>query len=263
MSLIDSTRDHTSHDRHLFILTGASRGLGLAMARMLLERPGIELLTISRNPCADLAGTGLTQWALDLGQPLEAAERVEAWLLARPYTARTATLINNAALMAPLAPVEDNEHAVLSNALRVGLEAPVLLTAAFLRATREWQGLRRVLNISSGLGRRAMAGSGPYCAVKAGLDNFSRAVALDQAPMRNGAKIVALAPGTIDTDMQSEMRNADASRFPDRERVAKLKASGQLDSAETAAAKVLDYLERSDFGTTVLADVRDHHRRNL
>lgn len=248
----------TPRNRRLFIITGASRGLGFAMASRLLEQPDVELLTISRKPNAGLAGSSLTQWALDLAQPLQAAARLEAWLVEQdPGAYATATLVNNAALMPPLAPIDHNENAMLADAIRVGLEAPVLLTAAFLRATRSWSGARRVLNISSGLGRRAMAGVAPYGAVKAGLDNFSRIVALDETSASNGAKVVALAPGVIDTDMQTEMRNADVTQFPERQRVANLKANGLLATPETAADKVLNYLERADFGAKVLADVHD------
>ena len=202
--------------RRLFIITGASRGLGLAMASRLLEQPDVELLTLSRKPSSGLAGPRLTQWALDLAQPLQGAARLESWLAELdPSAYATVTLINNAAFMPPLAPVDHNEAAVLADTIRVGLEAPLLLTASFLRATRSWSGARRVLNISSGLGRRPMAGCAPYGAVKAGLDNFSRIVALDEANAVNGAKVVALAPGVIDTDMQTEMRNADAANFPE------------------------------------------------
>jgi NAD(P)-dependent dehydrogenase (short-subunit alcohol dehydrogenase family) len=243
---------------HLVILTGASRGLGLAMARQLLEQPATELLAIARKPNDALAGARLTQWSLDLAEPREAAARVEAWLGEHDGTRfDAATLINNAALVTPPGPVDDTDAAALSDSLRVGLEAPMLLTAAFLRATRAWPGTRRVLNISSGLGRRAMAGSAPYCAAKAGLDNYSCAVALDEAQHANGAKVVSLAPGVIDTDMQVTLRNADVSKFPDRELFAGYKAGGQLASPDAAAAKVLAYLERSDFGRNPLADVRD------
>jgi NAD(P)-dependent dehydrogenase (short-subunit alcohol dehydrogenase family) len=92
--------------------------------------------------------------------------------------------------------------------------------------------------------------------VKAGLDNFSRIVALDEAQAGNGAKVVALAPGVIDTDMQTEMRSADVASFPERDRVASLKDKGLLDTPLTAADKVLDFLEREDFSAQVLADVR-------
>src|SRR5262245_38085900 len=131
--------------------------MGLAMARQLLQRPDAELLTISRKPSDTLAGARLTQWALDLAQPRDAAARVEQWLRERDGASfSSVTLINNAALVTAPGPVDDLDDAALSDALRVSLEAPVLLTAAFLRATQSWPGARRVLNISSGLGRRAM-----------------------------------------------------------------------------------------------------------
>jgi benzil reductase ((S)-benzoin forming) len=93
------------------------------------------------------------------------------WLAAQPAGSFShATLINNAALLPPIAPLRDADDDALVPALRVGLEAPMLFTAAFLAATRGWAAQRRVLNISSGLGRRAMASQSGYCAVKAGMD---------------------------------------------------------------------------------------------
>jgi benzil reductase ((S)-benzoin forming) len=102
-----------------------------------------------------------------------------------------------------------------------------------------------------------MASQAPYCAAKAGMDHFSRAVALEEAALGGGAKIVSLAPGVIDTDMQVQLRGAEAEMFPDRARFERLKAEGQLDTPATAAAKVLAYLQRPDFGSKPVADVRD------
>jgi NAD(P)-dependent dehydrogenase (short-subunit alcohol dehydrogenase family) len=248
-------------NRHLVILTGASRGLGHAMAQQLLSRPETDLLAIARHTSelqAGAEGATLEQWSLDLAFPAEAAARLGAWMRARDGGRYgRASLINNAALVTAPGPTDDTDAADLVAALRVGLEAPVLLTAAFLRATRDWPGARRVLNISSGLGRRAMAASAPYCAVKAGLDNFSRAVALDEAHKRRGAKVVSLAPGVIDTDMQVALRAGDPAVFPDRGMFVGLHEKRQLASPADAAARVLAYLERPDFGSNVLADVRD------
>ena len=251
----------------LTILTGASRGMGAAMAEQLLQ-PGSVLLCLSRalHPglpaMAAAAGATLEQWTLDLGEPLAAAARVEAWLKAQSGEAfDSATLINNAAMLTHLGPLEESAAAELSSALRVGLEAPLLLTAAFLRATLAWRARRlgecRVLNISSGLGRTAMASQASYCAVKAGLDHFSRSVALDQAAVQHPARIVSLAPGLIDTGMQVHLRAGDPARFPDHARFVQFKASGQLDSPAAAATKVLSYLRRPDFGSKPVADVRD------
>jgi benzil reductase ((S)-benzoin forming) len=244
---------------HLTILTGASRGLGLAMAEQLVK-PGHRLVTLSRHT-ADVwvvKDSDLVQWTLDLAHPAAAATLMESWLgQQNPGLLSSATLIHNAGVVSKLAPLQDVDAGDLSNALRVGLEAPLLLSAAFLRATALWTVPRKLLFISSGLGRRAMAGSASYCAAKAGMDHLARALALEQAAAANGARVVSLAPGVIDTDMQVQLRDADPVLFPERERFLGLKTGGQLDSPEAAAAKVLAYLARPDFGSNPVADVRD------
>lgn len=244
---------------HLTILTGASRGLGLAVASALL-RPGHRLLTLSRGTPALAAPPGalLECWSADLADAAPVAARLETWLGALdPAGIASATLVNNAGVISKLAPLSEVAGEDLANALRVGLEAPTLLSAAFLRATAAWTAPRKVLLVSSGLGRRAMAGSASYCAAKAGLDHLARAVALEEATRPNGARIVSLAPGVIDTDMQVQLRAADPAQFPDRERFVGLKTGGQLDSPAEAAAKLLRYLARPDFGASPVADVRD------
>ena len=248
---------------HLTLITGASRGLGRAMAEQLLQA-GHTVLGISRKQdpalaeVAKAAGAELVQWEQDLSDPVAASARVSAWL--KTIDAQrfdSVTLINNAGTVGNPAPLSSAVEAELSLALRIGLEAPMLLTAAFLGATREWRGARKVLNISSGLGRNAMGSQAPYCAAKAGMDHFSRAVALEEANAPNGARIVSLAPGVIDTDMQVQLRGAQAEMFPDRARFERLKAQGQLDTPASAAAKVLAYLARPDFGSKPVADVRE------
>ena len=227
------------------------------MARQLRAR-GARLLTLSRHPDASLDGPDIEQWAVDLAQqPAEAAARLAGWVSALPRAQiASLSLINNAAGLATPAPLHAGGATEMSAAMRVGLEAPMLLSAAFLKASADLGVPRKLLNISSGLGRHAMAGSAVYCATKAGLDHLSRAVALEQASLPNGAKVVSLAPGVIDTDMQVQLRGADPALFPDRARFVGLKEGGQLDSAETAAAKVLTWLDRADFGDEVVADVR-------
>jgi benzil reductase ((S)-benzoin forming) len=68
---------------------------------------------------------------------------------------------------------------------------------------------------------------------------------------------VSLAPGVIDTDMQSELRDSNVQVFPDQPRFAAMKNEGKLSSAADAASKVLAFLDRPDFGSHSVADVRD------
>lgn len=244
----------TAAGQHLFIVTGASRGLGRAIAEQLL-RPGHVVLGISRQ--APPAPPGLEQWACDLADPLPVAARLQAWLEASDGGSfASAALINNAAVLADPKPLREADAAALSASVRVGLEAPLLLTAAFLRATRNWRADKRVLHISSGLGRRAMASQGPYCAVKAALDHLARAQALEEALRSNGAKVCSLAPGVIDTDMQVQLRGADPASFPDHEAFMQMKSGGRLDSPAAAAAKVIAYLQRAEFAANAVEDLR-------
>lgn len=238
----------------LTVITGGSRGLGWALVRQLADA-GHRVLCIARRPPPQ-ARPGLTAWSRDLEDALPVAEELAEWLTGQPAVSEV-TLINNAGVIADLTDLADGEGADLRRALRVGLEAPTLLTAAFLRATAGWPVPRRVVLVSSGLGRRAMAGSATYCAAKAGMDHLARAVALEEAAHPNGARIVSLAPGVIDTDMQQQLRSADPGRFADRGRFVALKDGGQLDSPEQAAARMVRYLQRADFGTDPVADVRN------
>ncbi len=248
---------------HLTIVTGASRGMGLAMAQQLLKS-GDTVLCISRTTQTALtqqattAGTALLQWSHDLADGASLSTRLESWL--RDMTSSvwaSVSLINNAGMIPRIGPLSASDPLDLARALRVGLEAPMQLTAAFLRGTQGWPGQRRVMNISSGLGRRAMASQAGYCAAKAGMDHFTRCVALEEALKPHGAKLCSVAPGVIDTDMQMQLRAADRSDFPDQDSFLRLKADGALTSPEEAARRLLAYLARPDFGSNSVADVRD------
>ena len=249
--------------KHLYILTGASRGMGLAMAQQLIQA-GHQLLCLSRhnNPALQAAAqqsqVPLTQWTQDLADTEQASTRLRAWLQAHnPADFASASLLNNAGVIPPIVPLRQARPADLAQALRVGLEAPMALCAAFLEATHDWALPRKVLNISSGLGRYPMASQAGYCAAKAGMDHFTRCLALDEALHANGAKVCSLAPGVIDTDMQVQLRGAAGEAFPDQSKFLQLKAQGQLSSPAQAASQVLGYLARPDFGDKPVADVRD------
>lgn len=253
----------------LVILTGASRGLGAAMAEQLL-RAGTVMLCLSRSRHPTLATRAaeaqvtLEEWPRHLADSITVADQVQAWM--NTFDANRfddAMLINNAGAISRIGPSDGCTSAELASALRVGLEATILLTAAFLRATGGWRAERRVLNISSGLGRRAMAGSAVYGAAKAGMDHYSRAVALDEAhraettgDQYRAARIVSLAPGVIDTNMQAQLRGADSAGFPSKAQFEQQHAQGLLVSPEDTATRILAYLARDDFGSNPVADIR-------
>ncbi|OZI61223.1 SDR family oxidoreductase [Bordetella genomosp. 11] len=245
------------------VLTGASRGIGAALARQ-LAKSGTRLITLARRQDAELAayasaqGAELEQIAVDLSDTAAAtavAARVAEGL---PRDARRYVLINNAGTVAPVSPVDDlNDAAAITQALNLNVIAVMLLTSRFLAATRGLPADRRVLNISSGAGRNPTAGWGVYCATKAALDMYTRVARQEEDA--HGAKFVSLAPGVVDTDMQGVIRSSDPAAFPALPRFKDLHAGGKLAAPADVAARIAAYLEREDFGTTEIDDIRNYN----
>ena len=237
------------------ILTGHTRGLGAAIAEQLLARD-IPVLGLARSGNAALAARYpalLTEIALDLSDPATllaalAGETVKDFVA----SAQSLLLINNAGMLQPVGRVEMQDAAAIARTVSLNVAAPLILTSAI--AAQLGGRPCRVLHVSSGAGRNAYPGWSIYCATKAALDQHARAVALDQSP---SLKICSVAPGVVDTDMQTEVRAIPPEQFPMRERFIKMKSEGTLTPPSVAAKKLLDYLLSDAYGTVPLADVRE------
>jgi NAD(P)-dependent dehydrogenase (short-subunit alcohol dehydrogenase family) len=231
------------------VLTGHSRGLGAAIAAELAGR-GIPVLALARQQGA--ATQGVTQVALDLSDTAALC----AWLAGgtlKSYLADadTALLINNAGMLQPVGPLTGHDPAEIARAIGLNVATPLMLAAAVAALD---VAERRVLHVSSGAGRNAYPGWAVYCASKAALDHHARAAALDQV---DGLRIVSLAPGVIDTDMQAQIRATDVEQFPLREQFQALKANGALASPEDCAERLVAFALSPGFGAAAVADLRD------
>ena len=244
------------------ILTGASRGIGAAMARG-LAKPGTRLITLARREDPELAAYARSQDAqlelvsVDLSD-LAAAEAAARRICdALPRDARRYLLINNAGTVHPVSGTDALiDGPAIAAAFNLNVTAVMLLTARFLAAVEDVKADRRVLNISSGAGRNPNAGWGVYCATKAALDMYSRVVKQEQG--ENGARVVSLAPGIVDTDMQAAIRSSDPKSFPALAKFQDFHATGKLSSPANVASRILAYLDRDDFGATEIDDIRNY-----
>lgn len=251
--------------REIAIVTGASRGLGAAIAERLLA-PHRLLVCVARSgndplvARARAGGARIDYLRCDLADA-QAVDALAASLSARlreHRDARRFVLVNNAGVVEPIGPVEGLRTATLAASLQVNLASLMRLTAAFLEATDDAAGERRILSISSGAARHPIAGWAAYCAGKAAVDMFTRCIVDEQSRRPNPARACALAPGVLDTQMQQTIRSAD---FPSIERFRQLKAQGGLVAPEEAAARIVAYLDRDDFGAQPLDDLREHAAR--
>ncbi len=223
---------------NLYIVTGTTQGLGRALAEAIARSPDNELIALAR--AADAVVPGGVRFEVDLADTTaleRACDRIGERIRGRRY--EKAVLINNAGVVEPVGPLECIPAAALERNLVVNLVAPMLLMRRFLIDTDGVAALRRVINISSGAARRPIFGWGAYCTAKAGLDMASRAAALEARARGRPVEVVSLAPGVIDTAMQSVVRNTSAEMFIDVERFRKMKEEGELRSPEDVAEEIL------------------------
>jgi NAD(P)-dependent dehydrogenase (short-subunit alcohol dehydrogenase family) len=194
------------------IVTGASRGIGEAVARLLVAT-GVRTALVARSVdgvtaiSRDLANEGGVALPLgrDLSNPMHAYELVK---VVADELGPVELLVNNAASVAPLGstarvPVEDWTAAVCLN-----LVAPLATMRAALPGMLD-RGFGRIVNVSTGAATASgMLGGSAYSASKAGLEMLTRnlAVELDDT----GVTVAAVRPGRVDTDMQRFLRAQSA-----------------------------------------------------
>jgi benzil reductase ((S)-benzoin forming) len=242
------------------IVTGCSRGLGLALTRQLL-RQSCKVIGIARTPPPELE-TALNDGSLcfisaDLSDSTEVEQLMARALDSLGHQQFTRLcLINNAGVVTPMAQAGSYDDSQVHAAMAINLTTPILLTNAFLAAAPQFSSDLRILNISSGAAVSTYPGWGIYGASKAGIDHFSRHVALEQANTVQPARIAALYPGVVDTDMQSSIRATDSQQFPMKERFTALKRDGALTTPEDAARQILRFLDADEFGTETVVDIR-------
>lgn len=236
------------------VLTGHTRGLGGAIAAYLLARniPVLGLARATNDALGRQFPSLLEQHAIDLSDTAALSHWFAGDAL-RHFLANadTVLLINNAGVVHPVGPLPLQDPATVAQAVTLNVAAPLMLAGAVAAAGAK---STRILHISSGAARNAYPGWSVYCATKAALDHHARAAALDQIP---GLRIVSLAPGVIDTDMQADIRATPLERFPVRERFDELKSSGALTSPAECAERLVDYLLSDWFGHDIVTDLRE------
>lgn len=237
------------------ILTGHTRGLGAAIAETLLTR-NIPVLGLARGRNRDLEDRFplvLEQVEIDLADPAAFTHWLDGDRLHRFLSGcDTVLLINNAGMLQPIGPLDQQDASAIARACGLNVATPLMLSHAVAACAGPRE--RRIVHISSGAARNAYAGWSVYCATKAALDHHARAVALDQS---SGLRICSLAPGVVDTDMQAEIRATDHARFPQRERFEALKRDGHLTDPHDCAHHLVDYLLGEHFGQEPVVDLRN------
>ena len=224
-----------------YIITGASRGLGKALAEAVLRRPDTSVLGVSRH--ATIVHKRYQHQPLDLSDILAVQNNLYKVFAARP-AATSLTLINNAAVLGEIGYFGTHKSEHFNFVFDLNVVAPAMLMNAFLAAYGNLTAPRTILNISSGAAQRAVDGWGAYSASKAALNALSQTVQKEQDLRGSGVRMRALSPGVLDTAMQEHIRAADEAQFSEAAKFAYLHTEGRLQEPEAVAARIVDWLRR-------------------
>lgn len=222
----------TQAETRTVVITGASRGIGAGIANECIAR-GFNVGVCARSKpdfgerdnvlslAADVTDEAAVQKLCD--ETVARFGRIDLW-------------INNAGVLKPIGPLRSCESAEVQQHLAINVMGVFHGTKSFSNHVRGRDGEGVLINISSGASTSAYEGWGAYCAGKAAVDRLTEVVALEEKD--TGLRAYAIAPGIIDTDMQSLIRSCSPEQFPMVEKFQELKEDDAF-SSESFVAKSL------------------------
>jgi 3-oxoacyl-[acyl-carrier protein] reductase len=235
------------------LVTGGSRGLGLAIAQK-LAGAGYRVIAVARNQSPDLAaaiaaaeraGPGALHFAaFDFVRIDEIPNLVRKL---RKEFGPLSGLVNNAALG------HDGALAIMHNShieqlVRVNTLAPIVLTKYVVRAMLS-DGIGRIVNVASIIGFTGYSGLAAYAATKASMIGFTRSLAREVG--RHGINVNAVAPGFLATDMTHGLSGEQRQRIVRRSALRRL---ADVDDVANAVEYLLSDKAHNISGTVLTVD---------
>lgn len=186
------------------VITGASRGIGAAAARVFVQagakvallarnRSEIDTLAAEIGPAALSLRCDVADWAT--------VQRAVATTV--QHFGRLDVLINNAGVIEPIARLAEAEPGAWDRSIDINLKGVFHGMRAAIPVMRA-QGGGTIISVSSGAARNVYEGWSSYCAGKAGALMLTQAAHLEEAA--HGIRILGLSPGTVATDMQVKIK---------------------------------------------------------
>ncbi|MEZ4770444.1 MAG: SDR family NAD(P)-dependent oxidoreductase [Caldilineales bacterium] len=197
----------------VIVVTGASKGLGAAIAEVAAEHGASVVLTARSQPELEVLANRIRQRG---GKALSVAGDIARLEDCRKIVAQTVqsfgridALINNAATIEPLGPVSELDSEEWAGHLAVNLLGPAMmcqLAIPFLRRTRG-----KVINVTSQAAEISLPGASAYSSSKAALNRFSKTMAVEEPDIT----VILFIPGQLDTPMQAVIRQKGKGKTND------------------------------------------------
>jgi benzil reductase ((S)-benzoin forming) len=237
---------------NIYYITGTSRGLGFALATEILKSE--ENLVIGIGRVSSIEHPNYKHKRLDMSDTVE----VSKFRFGEHAKVSKVVLINNAGTLGEIKSLGNLDNKELVGALHVNLVSPMVLSNNFMKAYQDKPEVEKILlNISSGAAVNPYDGWAAYCTSKAGLNMMSHVLKKEsEVKGYQNFKILSVAPGIIETNMQEQIRKTSQDDFSMVDKFLDLKNSNQLQTTEETAVKLLDLINQNA-GEKVYLDLRD------
>jgi NAD(P)-dependent dehydrogenase (short-subunit alcohol dehydrogenase family) len=230
----------------LIWISGASGGIGRALAGT-VPWDGARVIGISRTPAE-----GVDHVEADLSDPSSwpaVAASFEKELAG--FDGERVVFVHAAGTVEPIGFAGEVDTDAYAANVVLNSAAPQVLGHLFLAAARDVQADRHLVMLTSGAAKSVYPGCTAYGAGKAAIDQWVRDAGAEQE-VRGGVRVISVAPGTVDTGMQAQLRQTSEDDFPSREKFVDLHEAGKLTDPEEVAGQMWSLLDKPlDNGSVV------------
>lgn len=222
----------------MVIITGTSQGIGKVLAERFLKEEQ-TVIGIGRNH--SITHPNYQAITCDLSDPNAVTD------LVIPISNEPTTFIHNAGILGQVNRFSDQYSPDFMEVMQVNLNSGINLIHKIIRQIPLRQQLD-VVAISSGAAKRAIPSWAAYCSSKAALEMWMQTVYLEEIELGRNTRFYAVAPGVVDTRMQTEIRQVNSSNFSSIEQFRQFKEENQLLTPETVADKLFKLLKMNYSG---------------
>jgi benzil reductase ((S)-benzoin forming) len=227
-----------------YIIIGVSTGIGLGLAEHLLNK-GHRVIGIGRKSSIQNPNYSFLQ--LDLSDERAVHD------FTFPEAKENLVFFYNSGILGEVMSISRQSEMNAKNVFQINYLAAVALTQKVLKLDF----LEQIIYISSGAAKRAIPSWSQYCASKAALDMFAETLQLELNTEARDIVVRSVAPGVVDTPMQTLIRETDESDFPSVENFRALHENGELSSPQEVAQKLGKVINNPELFSGVCLSLRE------
>ena len=231
--------------RKIALITGTGTGIGKTVAELLLTE-GYFVFGYSRSN--SIKHSHFTFTKIDLSN----LQEVQKLQLPNFDIASDVLLVNNAATIGSILPLDKKEITDIINEYNLNIITPTILCSKFINTYADKK--KMIINMGSGAANNAIASWNTYCSSKSALDMLTKVISEEN---HKKLTVFSVHPGVVDTDMQKEIRESDVNSFPLHQKFVYYYTNKELFSTNFVALKLLQIIEKKDNFEEIILNLRD------